>query len=162
MAVEIDEALARRLRGTAPPNVEIVTQDALRADLRSLVPPGARLAGNLPYYVSSPLLRLFLDLHDHVRDLHVMLQEEVARRIASPPGSKEYGILSVLYALWADTELPARFPPECFSPPPGVDLGGPARPVPGHAARRRGRPRAPSSGSSRRPSPADAEPLKTT
>jgi len=120
VAVEIDEALARRLRGIAPPNVEIVTQDALRADLRSLVPEGARLAGNLPYYVSSPLLRLFLGLHGQVRDLHVMLQEEVARRVASPPGSKEYGILSVLYALWTDTDLPARFPPHCFSPPPGV------------------------------------------
>jgi 16S rRNA (adenine1518-N6/adenine1519-N6)-dimethyltransferase len=120
VAVEIDEALARRLRATAPPNVEIVTQDALRADLRSLVPEGARLAGNLPYYVSSPLLRRFLGLHGHVRDMHVMLQEDVARRVASPPGSKEYGILSVLYALWADTDLPARFPPHCFSPPPGV------------------------------------------
>jgi 16S rRNA (adenine1518-N6/adenine1519-N6)-dimethyltransferase len=56
-----------------------------------------------------------------VRDLHVMLQEEVARRVASPPGSKEYGILSVLYALWADTAIPARFPAGCFSPPPRVD-----------------------------------------
>jgi 16S rRNA (adenine1518-N6/adenine1519-N6)-dimethyltransferase len=120
VAVEIDEMLASRLRGRAPANVEIVTQDALSADLRRLVPEGARLAGNLPYYVSSPLLRRFLSLHDHVRDLHVMLQEEVARRVASPPGSKEYGILSVLYALWAETDLPARFPPHCFSPPPGV------------------------------------------
>ncbi len=120
VAVEIDEGLAARLRATAPPNVEVVTQDALVADLRALVPSGARLAGNLPYYVSSPLLRRFLSLHDHVRDLHVMLQEEVACRVASPPGSRDYGILSVLYALWADTELPARFPPECFVPPPKV------------------------------------------
>ena len=49
-----------------------------------------------------------------------MLQDEVARRIASPPGSKEYGILSVLYALWADTDIPARFPPGAFVPPPKV------------------------------------------
>jgi len=121
VAVEIDEALARRLRATAPPNVEIVTHDALTADLQRLVPEGARLAGNLPYYVSSPLLRLFLGLHGHLRDLHVMLQEEVARRVASPPGSKEYGILSVLYALWTDTDIAARFPPGAFSPPPKVD-----------------------------------------
>jgi 16S rRNA (adenine1518-N6/adenine1519-N6)-dimethyltransferase len=120
VAVEIDEGLARRLRGAAPPNVEIVTHDALAADLRGLVPEGARLVGNLPYYVSSPLLRRFLSLHGHMRDLHAMLQEEVARRVASPPGSKEYGILSVLYALWTDTDLPARFSPGCFSPPPGV------------------------------------------
>jgi 16S rRNA (adenine1518-N6/adenine1519-N6)-dimethyltransferase len=120
VAIEIDAARADELRRRAPGNVEIVTADALAADLRSLVPEGARLAGNLPYYVSSPLLRRFLSLRGHVRDLHVMLQEEVARRVASPPGSKEYGILSVLYALWTETEIPARFPPGAFSPPPKV------------------------------------------
>jgi 16S rRNA (adenine1518-N6/adenine1519-N6)-dimethyltransferase len=120
VALEIDGALADELRRRAPANVEVVTADALAADLRSLVPERARLAGNLPYYVSSPLLRRFLSLRGHVRDLHVMLQEEVARRVASPPGSKEYGILSVLYALWTDAEIPARFPPGAFSPPPGV------------------------------------------
>ena len=120
VAVEIDGGLAARLRVKVPPNVEIVHADALRADLRPLVPRGGRIIGNLPYYVSSPLLRRFLDLHDHVRDVHAMLQDEVARRIASPPGSKEYGILSVLYALYADTDIPARFPPGAFVPPPRV------------------------------------------
>jgi 16S rRNA (adenine1518-N6/adenine1519-N6)-dimethyltransferase len=120
VAVEIDGELARRLRAQAPANVEIVEQDALAADLRALAPPGSRLVGNLPYYVSSPLLRRFLDLRGHVRDLHVMLQDEVARRVASPPGSKEYGILSVLYALYTDADLPARFPPGAFQPPPKV------------------------------------------
>jgi 16S rRNA (adenine1518-N6/adenine1519-N6)-dimethyltransferase len=138
VAVEIDAGLAERLGHRAPSNVEIVTADALAADLRALVPEGSRLAGNLPYYVSSPLLRRFLSLHGHVRDLHVMLQDEVARRVASPPGSKDYGILSVLYALWADTAVPARFPPGSFSPPPKVAsavlrarfLGGPRAAVP--------------------------------
>jgi 16S rRNA (adenine1518-N6/adenine1519-N6)-dimethyltransferase len=120
VAVEIDAALADELRRHAPANVEIVTADALAVDLQSLVPQGSRLVGNLPYYVSSPLLRRFLSLRGYVRDLHVMLQEEVARRVASPPGSKEYGILSVLYALWTDTEIVARFPPGAFSPPPKV------------------------------------------
>ncbi len=120
VAVEIDAVLADEVRRRAPANVEIVTADALTADLRSLAPDGARLVGNLPYYVSSPLLRRFLSLRGHVRDVHVMLQEEVARRVASPPGSKEYGILSVLYALWTDTEIVARFPPGAFSPPPKV------------------------------------------
>jgi 16S rRNA (adenine1518-N6/adenine1519-N6)-dimethyltransferase len=120
VAVEIDATLAGRLRERAPANVEILTADALAADLGSLIPPGSRLAGNLPYFVSSPLLRRFLGLRGRVRDLHVMLQEEVARRIASPPGSKEYGILSVLYALWTDSEIVARFPPSCFRPPPNV------------------------------------------
>jgi 16S rRNA (adenine1518-N6/adenine1519-N6)-dimethyltransferase len=120
VAVEIDVALAERLRGRAPANVEVVVGDALRVDLGALVPHGARLVGNLPYYVSSPLLRRFLELHDRLRDVHAMLQDEVARRVASPPGSKEYGILSVLYALWADVDVPARFPPGAFDPPPSV------------------------------------------
>ncbi len=161
VAVEIDRELARRLRGRAPANVEIVTADALAADLRSLVPGGSRLAGNLPYYVSSPLLRRFLELHGHVRDLHVMLQDEVARRVASPPGSKAYGIVSVLYALWTDTEIPARFPPGSFSPRPGS--------LPRSSARVSVSPLGPtwptrpvSSGFCRKPSPGAEEPLKTT
>jgi 16S rRNA (adenine1518-N6/adenine1519-N6)-dimethyltransferase len=121
VAVELDGRLAARLRERAPSNVEVVVGDARRVDLLSLVPRGGRLVGNLPYYVSSPLMRRFLELRGHVRDLHVMLQDEVARRIASPPGSKEYGILSVLYGLWADTTLPLRFPPAAFQPPPRVD-----------------------------------------
>jgi 16S rRNA (adenine1518-N6/adenine1519-N6)-dimethyltransferase len=120
VAVEIDAALARGLRESAAANVEIVRGDALEMDLRSLVPPGARLVGNLPYYVSSPLLRRILHLRDRVRDAHVMLQDEVARRVASLPGSRQYGILSVLYALWADVDLPLRFPPGAFRPPPRV------------------------------------------
>ncbi len=120
VAVEIDGALAQRLRASAPANVEIVTADAVEADLRALVPAGGRLVGNLPYYVSSPLLRRFLELRERVRDVHVMLQEEVARRIASPPGSKEYGILSVMYGAWANVDVPLTFPPGAFAPPPRV------------------------------------------
>ena len=120
VAVEIDARLAERLRERAPANVELVVADALAVDLRALVPAGSRLVGNLPYYVSSPLLRRFLSLRDHVRDLHVMLQEEVALRIASPPGSREYGIVSVLYAVWCDVTVAARFPPGSFAPPPKV------------------------------------------
>lgn len=120
VAVELDTALADDLKRRAPANVQVVCADALAVDLAALVSPGSRVVGNLPYYVSSPLLRRFLDLREHVADVHVMLQEEVARRVASPPGSKEYGILSVLYALWARVEIPLRFPPGSFSPPPKV------------------------------------------
>jgi 16S rRNA (adenine1518-N6/adenine1519-N6)-dimethyltransferase len=120
VAVELDPRLAVELRGRAPSSVEVIEADALEADLRSLVPAGSRLAGNLPYYVSSPLLRRFLDLKDHLRDLHVMLQDEVARRVAAGPGSKEYGILSVLYGLHADVSIPLRFAPGAFRPPPKV------------------------------------------
>jgi 16S rRNA (adenine1518-N6/adenine1519-N6)-dimethyltransferase len=121
-AVELDPALAARLRERAPANLTVVEGDALEVDLASLIEAGgrARLVGNLPYYVSSPLLRRFLDLRDRVRDAHVMLQEEVARRVASPPGSKEYGILSVTYGAAASVDVPLVFPPGAFQPPPKV------------------------------------------
>src|SRR5262249_31035227 len=114
-------ALADDLRARAPANVNVVTGDALTVDLAALVPPGARLAGNLPYYVSSPLLRRFLDLHRHVRDVHAMVQREVAERVAAAPGSRDYGILSVLYALWAEVDIVVQVPPGAFRPPPKVE-----------------------------------------
>lgn len=120
VAIEIDSGLARSLRARAPQNVTIVGGDALATDLAALVPRGARLVGNLPYYISSPLLRRFLELAEHLRDMHVMLQDEVAQRVASPPGSRDYGILSVLYALFTVPVIPLRFPPDAFSPPPKV------------------------------------------
>lgn len=119
-AVEIDGALAARLEKRNLPNLDVVRGDALTVDLSALAPKGTRVAGNLPYYISSPLLRRCLALRETVTDAHVMVQEEVARRIASPPGSKEYGILSVLFALWADVDIPLRFPAASFEPPPKV------------------------------------------
>jgi 16S rRNA (adenine1518-N6/adenine1519-N6)-dimethyltransferase len=120
VAVEVDVALARALRARAQANVEIVTGDALRTDLRALVPAGSRFVGNLPYYISSPLLRRLLDLRGHLRDLNVMLQEEVARRVAARPGSREYGILSVLFGLFSEVEIALRFSARAFEPPPRV------------------------------------------
>ncbi len=120
VAVELDEKLACGLRGAAPDNLEIVTGDALALELAALVPRGARLVGNLPYFVSSPLLRRFLELRSHFTDMHVLLQDEVARRVAARPGSRHYGIMSVLYGLWAEVFVPLRFGPGCFEPPPRV------------------------------------------
>ena len=121
VAIEIDRTLIAGLKREAPENVTIVEGDALEADYRSLVPPGSRLAGNLPYAISSPLLRRFLDHRDHFKDAHLMLQKEVAERVASPPGSKAYGLLSIFYALWADVDIVQRLKPRDFSPPPKVD-----------------------------------------
>jgi 16S rRNA (adenine1518-N6/adenine1519-N6)-dimethyltransferase len=119
-AIELDAVLAGRLEARAPQNVVVVRGDALTADLGDLAPAGSRLCGNLPYAISSPLLRRFLDLRSRVTDMHVMLQAEVAARIAAAPGGKDYGILSVLYALFADVDVPLRFPPGAFAPPPRV------------------------------------------
>ena len=119
-AIELDAVLADRLQAKAPANVTLVRGDALRADLEALATSGSRLVGNLPYAISSPLLRRFLGLRSRVVDVHVMLQAEVAQRIAAAPGGKDYGILSVLYALLADVDVPLRFPPGAFAPPPKV------------------------------------------
>ena len=120
-AVEIDRELVAKNRLRVGANVNLVNADALDVDFRVLVPKGSRLVGNLPYAISSPLLRRFLDHRDHFTDAHLMLQAEVADRVASPPGSKAYGVLSVLYALWADVEIVQRLGPRDFSPPPKVD-----------------------------------------
>jgi 16S rRNA (adenine1518-N6/adenine1519-N6)-dimethyltransferase len=121
VAVELDTRWADHLRRLAPANVEVVNADALEIDLRSLLPVGGRIVGNLPYAISSPLLRRFLDLRDRALDLNVLLQREVADRLAATCGSKDYGILSVLYGVWAATAVPLRFGPGCFVPPPKVD-----------------------------------------
>jgi 16S rRNA (adenine1518-N6/adenine1519-N6)-dimethyltransferase len=120
VAVELDQDLAERLAARAPSNVQVIHGDALAVELGALVPGGSRLVGNLPYAISSPLLRRFLDLRGHVVDLHVMLQIEVAQRVTASPGTKDYGIMSILYGLWADVDMPLRFGPACFSPPPKV------------------------------------------
>jgi 16S rRNA (adenine1518-N6/adenine1519-N6)-dimethyltransferase len=120
VAIELDARLAARLRSRAPSNLRIVEGDALVTDLTALVPVGSRLAGNLPYYASSPLLRRILELRGHLRDAHVMLQEEVARRVVAAPGSREYGALSVLTRLFCEPSIVRRFPAGAFSPPPRV------------------------------------------
>lgn len=120
-AVELDGRLAAALRPRLPANAALVTADALEAPLAELAPAGARLVGNLPYYVSSPLLRRILELRAHFRDAHVMVQEEVARRIAAAPGSRDYGVLSVFFAMWADVTVVLRLGPGAFEPPPRVD-----------------------------------------
>jgi 16S rRNA (adenine1518-N6/adenine1519-N6)-dimethyltransferase len=121
VAIEIDRDLVAKNKSRVPSNVTLIHADALDAAYRTLVPAGSRLAGNLPYAISSPLLRRFLDHRDHFVDAHLMLQKEVADRVASPPGSKNYGILSILYGLWADVEVVQRLGPRDFAPPPKVD-----------------------------------------
>lgn len=79
-----------------------------------------RIVANLPYSVSSPLLRRFLDLRERLSDWSVMLQSEVAERLVAAPNSKDYGSLTVLHRLCVTTERLLHVPPQCFYPAPQV------------------------------------------
>jgi len=121
VAIELDAGLAARLRAQSPPNTEVLVADALETDWTALVPRGARLVGNLPYYISSPLLRQAQRAHAHFVDAHLLVQAEVADRVAAGPESRDYGILSVSFALWSEAQVVLRFPAAAFVPPPRVD-----------------------------------------
>lgn len=126
IAVDLDEAMIRALRKVfeGHANLELVHKDARELDLGEIsarVGAKLRVTGNLPYYTSSPLLRRTIDQRQHVRSATFTLQKEVADRIASPPGSKAYGSLSVLTQVHADATVPLKLPPGAFHPRPGVD-----------------------------------------
>ena len=133
LAVEVDTALARELRERVPANVDVVRADFLALDLvetaHRLRPAGAergaatlRVAGNLPYAASAPiLLKLLRNARAAgVRDAVVMLQREVAERVVATAGSRPYGPLAIMTALGADARCVLRLPPGAFRPPPRV------------------------------------------
>ena len=104
--------LAAQLRRSAPSNVTVVESDILRLDLAAVLHGHAagrpiRVAGNLPYNISSPILFRLIRLFragGGISDATVMLQFEVAERLAARPGSRDYGVLSILASLWADID----------------------------------------------------------
>ena len=121
VAIEKDTALAEYLdrRFAGNPNVAIRCADALHEDL-SAYPKGLRLAGNLPYNVATSLLQRWMELRTHLADLTVMVQREVAQRLAAPPGDSSRGQLSVAVQLLMQVEPLLEVDPECFEPPPQV------------------------------------------
>ncbi len=125
-AVEIDPALARELRENFPHDRLSVHQaDALEFDYSALegigVPDaGLRLIGNLPYYLSTPLLFRLLESAAGFRDMTVMLQREVAERLCASPGSRRYGRLSVTAAVRCRAEPCFSVAPRAFEPRPKV------------------------------------------
>jgi 16S rRNA (adenine1518-N6/adenine1519-N6)-dimethyltransferase len=123
IAIEIDRDLIARLTPKLPANTSIVSGDILDIDLAALAPKGPlRVAGNLPYNISSPILFRLLDLHSKrpVQDATLMLQREVANRIVAKPGSAEYGVLSILMQWQASVTKLLTLPPGAFRPPPKV------------------------------------------
>jgi len=125
-AIELDrdliESLARRAQGVG--ELRIISADVLTVDLSALAAEGEsplRIAGNLPYNISTPILFHCLDHAASIRDMHFMLQKEVVERMAAPPGSKTYGRLSVMLQLRCAVEPLFHVPPGAFRPPPKVD-----------------------------------------
>jgi len=123
-AVEIDRDLAAALRQElADHGLDLHLCDALAFDFASLAhgPRELRVVGNLPYNISTPLLFHLFESRESILDMHFMLQREVVTRLAAPPGSKDYGRLSVMAQLHCHVESLFRVGPGAFTPPPRVD-----------------------------------------
>ncbi len=98
----------------------LIEGDFLKMDLRERFPDGVRIVGNFPYNISSQIFFKVLEARDLVPEVVGMVQREVAQRIAEPPGSRTYGILSVLLQAWYDIEYLFTVSEGVFSPPPKV------------------------------------------
>jgi 16S rRNA (adenine1518-N6/adenine1519-N6)-dimethyltransferase len=123
VAVERDRELVPILRAELP-RVEVAEADAKSFDLRAVASRAAQrvvVCGNLPYHLSSPILFHLLDQRDALRRAVLLLQREVAERIAAGPGGRDYGLLSVLMQRVADVSLGLTVPRHAFTPPPEVE-----------------------------------------
>jgi 16S rRNA (adenine1518-N6/adenine1519-N6)-dimethyltransferase len=136
IAVELDRVLAAqlRLRFGMFTNVEIIEADILSVDVDSLFgpkpglrrpgiefrPDPVKIVGNLPYYITSDILLRLFEYAKYFETLVLLVQREVADRIASKPGSSEYGLLSATVQLYARVEKLFTLPPGAFAPPPKV------------------------------------------
>ena len=136
IAVELDRVLAAQLRlkfGMSR-NVEIIEADVLAIDFDSLFgpkpglgrpgielkPQPVKVVGNLPYYITSDILLRLFAFSKYFESIVIMVQKEVADRIAAEPGGRDYGMLSATAQLYAGVERLFTLPPEAFAPPPKV------------------------------------------
>ncbi|MCI8744821.1 MAG: 16S rRNA (adenine(1518)-N(6)/adenine(1519)-N(6))-dimethyltransferase RsmA [Lachnospiraceae bacterium] len=126
-AIEIDKALIPILEDTLKgyDNVTILNEDILKVDLCRLAKEqnGGRpvkVVANLPYYITTPIIMGLFESHVPVESITVMVQKEVADRMRTGPGSKDYGALSLAVQYYARPELIANVPPNCFMPRPRV------------------------------------------
>jgi len=122
--VDIDRESIAFLQNKYPTLGERIIQgDFLRQPLDQLFPASFGLIGNFPYNISSQILFKVLEYKNQIPEVVCMLQKEVAQRIASPPGNKDYGILSVFLQAYYDIEYSFTVPPHVFDPPPQVQSG---------------------------------------
>ena len=136
IGIELDRVLAAQLRMkyATRPNLEVLESDFVTAefpsivgrrpgplhDLRPTQPETVDVVGNIPYYITSDIVLRLLELHRHIERAVIMVQKEVADRIAAAPGSRDYGLLSATAQLFAGVEKLFTLPPGAFSPPPQV------------------------------------------
>jgi len=122
-AVEIDTNLAGILRSYAPANVDVINQDVLKTDLAALADGGyasIKMAANLPYYITTPVIFAALEGNAPIDTIVVMVQKEVAERVLAAPSTKAYGLLTLSVAYYGRAELVANVPPNSFFPRPDV------------------------------------------
>lgn len=119
--IEIDDESVRYLREYYPQlGDSLIEGDFLRMDLEALFPGKFMIIGNFPYNISSQIFFKVLDYREKIPTVVGMLQKEVAQRLASPPGNKDYGILSVLLQAWYNIEYLFTVDENSFIPPPKV------------------------------------------
>jgi 16S rRNA (adenine1518-N6/adenine1519-N6)-dimethyltransferase len=139
IAVELDRVLSAqlRMRYARLPNVDVIEADILKTDIGTIVgkrpgplrdlrpsaPIKARVVGNLPYYITSDILLALFAAHYNIDRIVIMVQEEVAERLAAKPGVSEYGLLSATAQLYGKVEKLFTLPPDAFNPPPKVHSG---------------------------------------
>ena len=127
IAVEIDRGLIPILEDTLSSynNVTILCEDILKVDLPALVQQSGgrpiKVVANLPYYITTPIIMALFESHMPLLSITVMVQSEVAERMQTGPGTKDYGALSLAVQYYAKPEIVARVPASCFLPRPNVD-----------------------------------------
>ena len=122
-AIEIDPAFLPGLRHVAQkfPNLNVVPGDILEADLAAIASGRRiRIYGNLPYYITSPILHRLFTFAGLIGEIHIVIQSEVALRLAAQPGTRDYGYLSVVTQFYTRTEFVFEIPRDAFEPPPEV------------------------------------------
>ena len=129
IAVEIDRDMLPVLDENLAyyDNYEIINDDVLKLDLAGLISDRApdaehvKVAANLPYYITTPIIMELLESRLPISSITVMVQKEVADRMQAAPGSSDYGALSLAVQYYAEAKITANVPPNCFIPRPGVD-----------------------------------------
>jgi 16S rRNA (adenine1518-N6/adenine1519-N6)-dimethyltransferase len=137
-AIELDPRLTMGLQRLAKkfPNLTVVPGDILETDLAAIAAGGRiRVYGNLPYYITSPILHRLFSFADSIDEMHFVIQTEVAHRLAAKPGGKAYGYLSVATQLYTRPEFVFEIPRDAFRPRPDVTSALVTLRLPGDRAR---------------------------